>query len=212
MNKFVVPELKKSAFSCPHCGAYSQHYWSSQGTNNIYETFKEGDLLFDWAICTSCDEVSIWIEEKMVYPHSASVPVAHADMPKDLFDLYNEARQILNVSPRAATALLRLLIEKLVFSFDVKATKLNLAIGELVEKGLPQKVQQALDICRVTGNEAVHAGTITTDDTSDVAYSLFQLINFVVEKMIAEPAQIEEMYNGLPKGKLEGIKNRDNKK
>ncbi|MFW5500440.1 MULTISPECIES: DUF4145 domain-containing protein [unclassified Maridesulfovibrio] len=213
MSNIVVPEVDKDAFSCPHCGTYSQQHWQEQGQYSPYRVAGlKSEIAFKWASCSKCKKVSVWIEEIMVYPRSLSAPEAHQNMPEELRELYNEARLILNDSPRAATALLRLVIEKLVFSIDVKATNLNAAIGELVQQGLPTQVQQALDVCRVTGNEAVHAGAITIDDTFEVAYPLFQLINFVVEKMIAEPAQIDEMYNSLPKGKLDGIKNRDKKK
>ena len=36
-------------------------------------------------------------------------------------------------------------------------------------------------------------------------------MNIIVEKMIVEPRQIDEIYNILPKNKIEGINKRDAK-
>lgn len=90
-----------------------------------------------------------------------------------------------------------------------KGEKINDDIAELVKKGLPATVQQALDVVRVVGNNAVHPGQIDLDDSPEIAGSLFGLINFIVEKMIAEPKKIGELFNGLPSSAKAGIAKRD---
>ena len=40
---------------------------------------------------------------------------------------------------------------------------------------------------------------------------LFKLVNFIANKLITEPKEIDELYNSLPANKLEGINKRDNK-
>ena len=89
---------------------------------------------------------------------------------------------------------------------------LNKDIGRLVEKGLPDKIQQALDSVRVIGNESVHPGLIDLNDTPETANTLFLLINLIVEQLITHPKKVETIYETLPKGKLEGIEKRDAKK
>ena len=42
----------------------------------------------------------------MIYPKKLIAPLAHCDMPAPVKELYEEARQISNDSPRAAAALL----------------------------------------------------------------------------------------------------------
>ena len=53
-------------------------------------------------------QISIWLTDKMVYPTSGTVDHANSDLPDDIQALYNEARDIVNRSPRGAAALLRL--------------------------------------------------------------------------------------------------------
>lgn len=76
---------------------------------------------------------------------------------------------------------------------------------------LPARVQQALDVVRVVGNNAVHPGQIDFDDedNADVAAALFDLTNLIVDKMITEPRTVEELYARLPQGALEAIVRRD---
>ena len=87
--------------------------------------------------------------------------------------------------------------------------KLNDDIGRLVQAGLPVQIQQALDVVRVIGNNAVHPGEISIDDNPDIAQALFGLINVIVENRIAEPKRIEALYASLPHGALNAIERRD---
>jgi hypothetical protein len=82
-------------------------------------------------------------------------------------------------------------------------------IASLVTKGLETSLQQALDIVRVIGNEAVHPGQIDLRDDRETAMKLFQLINIIADAMISRPKQIAELYGTLPKSKLKAIEKRD---
>jgi hypothetical protein len=78
-----------------------------------------------------------------------------------------------------------------------------------VSKGLPAKVQKALDYCRVVGNNAVHPGEINLNDTPDIAQNLFRMVNFIVEDRITRPKEIDELYGLLPEASREAIEKRD---
>jgi hypothetical protein len=86
---------------------------------------------------------------------------------------------------------------------------INDDIRTLVSKGLPVMVQQALDVCRVVGNNAVHPGEIQLNDTPEIAQSLFRLINIIVEEMITKPKEIEKIYTALPEAARNAIAKRD---
>jgi Domain of unknown function (DUF4145) len=130
-------------------------------------------------------------------------------MPDDVKVDYEEARDVVARSPRAASALLRLAIQKLCIDLKCAGKNLNDDIGSLVKQGLPIGIQQALDVVRVTGNNAVHPGELRIEDNPDIAHKLFGLINIIVQDRIAQPAQIAELYGMMPEGAKAAIEKRD---
>lgn len=148
----------------------------------------------------------------MIYPFGGAAPLPNPDMPEDIKKDYEEARSVLSISPRGSAALLRLAVQKLCKELGEKGKNINDDIASLVQKGLPARVQQALDIVRVTGNDAVHPGTIDLNDTPDIAAKLFGLVNLIVDNQITQPKVIDELYGGLPIDKLQGIQQRDTPK
>lgn len=67
---------------------------------------------------------------------------------------------------------------------------------------MPEKIKslynEALDYCRVIGNNAVHPNEINLDDTPEMVHTMFEMINFIVEEKIAKPKRIKDMFNKLP--------------
>lgn len=102
-------------------------------------------------------------------------------MPTDIAKDYREARSVFNPSPRSAAALLRLCVQKLCIELGEPGKNINEDIGSLVAKGLSPKVQKALDVVRVVGNEQVHPGTLDVRDNPEIAAKLFALVNFIVD-------------------------------
>lgn len=163
-----------------------------------------------WAsLCYNCNEVALWVNDRLIHPVTGTAPEANSDLPADIRADYNEASAILALSPRGAAALLRLAIQKLCKELGQPGKDLNTDIRSLVAKGLPSKVQQALDTVRVIGNNAVHPGAIDLRDDRATAETLFRLVNLIAEKLISEPKHIDEMYGGLPSGALKAIEARD---
>jgi hypothetical protein len=86
---------------------------------------------------------------------------------------------------------------------------LNTGIGVLVGCGMPPSIQRAMDAMRVIGNNAVQPGEIQVDDDPAMVASLFALLNVIVENQVAQPAEIDAMYEALPLDALEAIDKRD---
>ncbi len=145
----------------------------------------------------------------MVIPTEAPVPPPHSDFPNNCIAEYNEARDIVARSPRAAAALLRLCLQKLLIELKEVGKNINDDIGSLVKKGLPIEVQQALDFCRVVGNNAVHPGEIELTDNPQISHTLFEMLNFIVEDRISRPKKVAHLYSTLPKGAVEAVEKRD---
>jgi predicted nucleic-acid-binding Zn-ribbon protein len=207
--KYEAPELKKEAFNCPHCQAYSHQVW--------YEGSKK-DNLRSWVIpefyiatCSRCDKNSFWFNDKLISPEKTGIPYSNKDLQEEIQIDYNEAASIINKSPRGAAALLRLAIQKLCKQLGESGENINSDIANLVQKGLPIQVQQALDTVRVIGNECVHPGEINLNDNKEIAIKLFELVNIIARIMITQPKEIEKLYKTLPKQKLDGIESRDSK-
>ena len=162
--------------------------------------------------CYNCHKVAVWVHDRLLFPPELYGEEPNPDIPDDILRDYEEARSILNLSPRGAAALLRLAVQKLCKHLGEKGDDINKDIGSLVQKGLSIKVQRALDIVRVIGNQAVHPGVIDLRDDRDTALNLFSLINLIVEQMISQHNHIDNMYNGLPSDKIAAIERRDAQK
>ena len=168
-DKYYPPKYKTNQFHCVHCGVFAAQHWL-----DVYA--HTGGIPVDTGImacqCSHCAHWSYWYKEKMVIPSDAPVEPQHPDLPEDCSVDYREARDIFTKSPRAAAALLRLSIQKLMPHLGEKGANINDDIKSLVSKGLSITVQQSLDFCRVVGNNAVHPGEIDINDSPEVALTL----------------------------------------
>ncbi|MGB9938434.1 DUF4145 domain-containing protein [Methanosarcina sp.] len=213
MYQYIAPSFELAVFSCPHCNAIAHQVWDKV---YVYNEYSDRFDVLDFVSISSCGnpncgERSIWFKDKLMYPCLSTAPLPYDDMPSDVKEDFLEARNVVEISPRSAAALLRLALQKLMKHLGQEGEDINKDIGQLVKKGLPVKIQEALDSLRVYGNEAVHPGEIDLKDDKETALKLFKLLNIIVHDMIIQPKEIEELFNRIPPSKLEGIKNRDKK-
>jgi hypothetical protein len=203
-DKYYPPQFRASNFHCPYCHVYADQTWQQ-----IY-VYGGVATKFFYSTCAHCRERAVWHENgNLLFPLESSIPMPSPDLPDDCKIDYMEAREVYPYSPRSSAALLRLCIQKLLLHLGEKGSNINDDIAALVKKGLSPLVQQSLDICRVVGNNAVHPGEISVEDTSEIAFSLFDLVNYVTEDRITRPRQIQDLYTKLPDGALKAIEKRD---
>ncbi|MDO8349397.1 MAG: DUF4145 domain-containing protein [Planctomycetota bacterium] len=268
MSKHVDPNTDKTAFTCPHCGAYTTQYWfhlrahpfqdndphprfippdadwdefrrtlkgnlpkaGSEDVERVVAATRRlatGRILIDdkgeypWSApvhncylsrCWHCKKVTVWVHRRVVDPVAKLGALPNKHMPPEIAKDFDEARSILNLSPRGAAALLRLCVEKLCDHLGAKGKTIDDKIGYLVGKGLDEGVKDALDVVRVIGNNAVHVGKLDVgDDDPNLASQLLDLVNEIVEEMISKPSRLKAMKAKIPQGARDAIEKRDAK-
>lgn len=208
VHPFKQPAFGEEAFNCPHCHAYAQHRWF-----DLLRRAVGGSRATEIKMtqCTHCNEWLYWYKDKIVVPDVSGAPPPNVDLEEDIKKDYAEAASIVAKSPRGAAALLRLCVQKLCKQLGEEGKNIDKDIGSLVAKGLDVRVQRALDIVRVVGNESVHPGEIDLRDDPETASALFALVNAIADQMITQPKLRDQLYEKLPKNKLDGIAARDAK-
>lgn len=217
--KFVAPEFRKNSFHCPLCGTYSHMTWNQLINTNSYTKYYE-------SLCSCCKENSLWrVTEynegsygriaknaEILFPDNGMAALPEDDMPEDVKIDYVEAARIFSKSPRGAAALLRLGLQKLCKHLGEDGSNINNDIRSLAAKNiLPPMVVRVADTVRITGNNAVHPGTMKDEDFVFVASKMFDLLNFIVKKGISEPKELDALYQLTPEGPRKSAEDKDAK-
>jgi hypothetical protein len=208
-HQYYPPTYREEQFHCIYCNVFARQSWFNLYTH-MNQSAKGTD--FEASVCVHCHKHTYWYQKRMIVPSDSPVAPAHPDLPESCETEYEEARSVFGRSPRAAAALLRLAVQKLMAELGEGGGNINNDIKSLVAKGLPVQVQKALDYCRVVGNNAVHPGEIDLNDTPEIAQNIFSMINFIVEDRITRPKEIDTLYSQLPEGAKEAVKKRDGEK
>ena len=212
-----APQPLRETLKCPHCTAIISFKWDYPSPDSlrrvVINAVTKGEKHIGPAIgkCDACNRYIFFLHQELVYPEHCTLPFPSLDMPQECKLDYEEARKVYNYSPRAAGALLRLSLQRLMIHLGGKGKDINADIKTLVANGLPENVQKAMDVVRVNGNAAVHPGEIRDEDMPEYVERLFELINFIVENQITEPSKLKKLYEELPESKRDAIDKRDGK-
>lgn len=188
-------------FVCPHpeCQVDAQQAWHLMKDQGNKE-----DTAVKRAKCGTCGKYSYWVDEQLAWPAIRLGDQASDALPDDVREVYNEARDVVAHSPRAAAALLRLGVERLVSHLGETSGRLDERIGRLADAGdITRRTVDALDAVRLTGNNAVHEGQIDPEggDDRDVALLLFQIVNRIADDTIGMKREVEKLGGGKRKPK-----------
>ena len=222
-EKHFPPTHAAAQFHCPHCSVFAKQRWSHLNaggdqytTQHHYSNIRgltttNGKLAEEWtsSFCEHGNGMVIWSSGNIIFPKKIIVDQPNADLDKDIQTDYLEAANVLSDSPRSSAAILRLALQKLCKQLGEKGENINDDIGSLVKKGLNPTIQKSLDALRITGNNAVHPGELDLIEDVERVVKLFGLINFIAEKMITEPKEIDSFYDGLPEGAKDAVDKRD---
>lgn len=190
---YYPPVFQSKRFHCMYCNVLAEQNWFSINAKNRL-----------WrCVCHHCKNESVWMEVnkgegRILYPDILQGPPPHEEMPESVKEDYLEATSIVSKSPRGASAMLRLALQKLMKELGESGKNLDENIASLVEKGLPAVVKQALEHYRVIGKESPVPGQLDSRDDRETAMQLFELINFIVEDRITRQKKIEAIYQSLP--------------
>ncbi|HDS1748099.1 DUF4145 domain-containing protein [Pseudomonas sp. M2] len=214
-SQIQAPGYRLASFTCMHCGVISQMHWADLAIPQ-FGSFNSTN----WVVCACqhCKGESIWRKSgnvgkgTLAYPKTLIAPPVHEDLPPSCLADFEEARLICGVSHRGAAALLRLCLQKLLGEIGGKGEHIDTDIKTLVQGGLDPHIQQALDVIRVTGNNAVHPLDMSPEDLRDYVPVMFDMISLIVEERIARPRKIAERFAGLPEKARQAIEKRDRPK
>jgi hypothetical protein len=194
-SEHIPPNFKVEGFHCPHCGVFAHQNWFDValegGSDDSGETLSLGT-------CEKCSKFTLWIDGDMIYPVSADLPLPREEVPEEIRGIYMEARRILEASPSAASALLRLALQRLIAILG-ETEDISVNIKNLQKQGLDEKIQGALARVRMVGDDAVEPGMIDSRDDEETARGLFEILNLIVDALIAQPRRVEEMLGKLPR-------------
>jgi Domain of unknown function (DUF4145) len=103
-------------------------------------------------------------------------------MPELVEEDFEEAAAVLNKSPRGATALMRVCIQKLVPLLKEDDKPFTDYVSSLVRKGLEVEIQQAMEVLQVLGNEPGQPAALETQEDKEMALRFFDSLKAILER------------------------------
>ena len=155
--------------------------------------------------CFSCGKHCYWEGGELAFPRRTGI-LPSPDMPDNAKEVFEEAQTIIGLSPRAACALLRVCLERIVdwYGENEKVTgfdKSDKLYKKIQTIGISPAFQLICKACRLAGNEHAHSGEIdlTGEDSYEIAEAMSRMINSLVNTWITPLRESEEVLQRLGK-------------
>lgn len=139
-------------------------------------------------------------QETQIYPRTSTIEwFPNDDMSEEQKQLFNEAKDIFDISPKAAGALLRSVIERILRDKfpEYSESFLGTILGkDKVKNELGSELILLCNACKLIGNDAAHSSLIIYEDESKQEVELlFRLINAIAEKLLSQPREYKELLD-----------------
>lgn len=144
----VPPQFQLDAFHCPSCGMLAEQRWSP-----VYRQEEDGDLTevedTHLSTCSRCGEAALWRRGKVAAPPG---PPAPQEVPAYVITDLLDAPVHDGPSPRAALALLRLALQRLLPHLEAAGGHPHRDVDHFLKVGLVPLVKATLEHVRVSGD------------------------------------------------------------
>lgn len=179
---------------CNNCGGRT--YWEA-----IWEVPKDCDLenVDPKYIRFILDDTNKKVT--LIYPKISSILIEpNTDMSDEEKNLFNQAKNIFDQSPKSAGSLLRTVLESILKrSFNMNNKKINLwqiLNKHNVKEKLGELILSICNTCRLIGNSAAHSEKLNyQSEDKDKVELFFKLINMIANKLITQPLKEKELLD-----------------
>lgn len=199
---------------CPQCNAVSmfkRHYL--QPPPRIGHRFQNSSDCLTCAIfaniCLCCGYLtfdyvkqgtSVYYQTRTrIYPTAwpHDIPMPNPDMPESIKNIYTEAAQIFEHSPRAAAILLRLCLQELLKSCGFKGS-VHKMIEQAKINNIDLDIRTMMDACRTLGNKSAHEAQQLVDKIEDMRL-IFKALNIITTATHTYQREKSELTTALSK-------------
>ncbi|KOS71698.1 hypothetical protein AEA09_01550 [Lysinibacillus contaminans] len=206
---FELTEYEAKEKNTPYFGVTDYKYELKRLAPRKMEEYFEMDfppnIRLSICVCKECGGYWIWENNNIISTQYVKVNNPHLELPSISKELYNDARKIYKLTPRAAAPLLRLAIQELLVHLNLDIHKGTLAsmIVELSEKqraGLidcPQYIIDGLLKTCVLENDGFASGEVNIYENEENIIILFELINEIAAELIERKRRVEEFTKRL---------------
>jgi Domain of unknown function (DUF4145) len=161
--------------------------------------------------CYNCKGFTVWVRDRLVFPirgdelpeivevdfreiaedvQAPAEDVQHSEEdvqePAEDFDEssedFEEAAAVLNKSPRAAAALIRICIQNMMPLLKETGKNLDENISSLVRKGLEAEIQQAMDVLQVIRRNPGHESHVDLRDETAATTRMLESLKEILER------------------------------
>jgi len=214
---------------CPHCSTVVRFEWLHTEALEVNTQLKTGKNL-NYCDCPNCKKLVVTltlglvaegqyedeyyvndiVDTKLIYPKNSKI-TNNEFIPETYYEEYEEACNVIGVSPKSAAAMCRRLLQNILNNeFNIKERTLDKEIDAFIQlPGIPSHISGAIDAVRVIGNYAAHpsktktAGEIVPVEKGEAEW-LIEVIDTLFDFTFIQPRKLEERRNELNK-KLESM-------